>query len=291
MHEVKAKQLLSAQNGMNIYRGCSHGCIYCDTRSKCYQINHAFEDIEVKSNAVELLEDKLKRKRKKCMVATGSMSDPYIPMEKYLCKTRDCLKVIDKYGFGVTLHTKSDLILRDMDVLRSINEKSKCVVQMTLTTYDKTLCKKLEPNAPTTHKRVEALKKFAKYDIPTVVWLSPFLPFINDNEYNIRNLLRLCVDANVKAIICFGIGVTLREGSREYFYKCLDKHFPGMKNKYINYFGEAYELLSPQNDKLMAIIKEECEKNGIMFGNDKVFKYLQTYQSNDFVQLNWFDIM
>ncbi len=291
MHQVKAKQLLSSQNGMNIYRGCSHGCIYCDSRSQCYQINHAFEDIEVKKNAPQLLEEKLKRKRKKVMISTGSMSDPYIPLEKYLKLTRECLKVIEKYGFGLSIQTKSDLILRDLDVLRAINEKSKCIVQMTLTTADKYLCKKLEPNVAPTPKRVEVLKTFAKYNIPTIAWICPILPFINDNEYNIRMLMKQCVDAKVKGIICFGMGVTLREGSREYFYKQLDKLFPGMKNKYINYFGEGYELVSPNNDKLMNIIAEECHKNGIMLGNDEVFKYMHTYQSNEYFQLDLFDLM
>lgn len=291
MHKVQAKKLLSPENGMNIYRGCSHGCIYCDSRSLCYKMEHAFEDIEVKENAPQLLEERLKKKRKKCMIGTGSMSDPYLPMEKYLKLTRRCLEIIERYGYGLCVQTKSDLILRDLDLLKSINEKSKCVVQMTLTTADKYLCKKIEPNVSPTLKRIEALKTFAKNDIPTIVWISPILPFINDNEYNIRALMKACVEANVKGIVCFGMGVTLREGSREHFYKHLDRLFPGMKNKYINYFGESYELLSPQNDKLMAIIKEECEENGIMFGNDLIFKYLHTYQSNDYIQLDWFDIM
>ena len=136
MHYVKAKGLLSNNNGMNIYRGCEHGCIYCDSRSRCYNMNHAFEDIEVKINAPELLEQALKHKRKRCMIGTGSMSDPYMPLEKELKLTRKCLEIIDKYNFGFTLITKSDLVLRDLDLLKKINEKTKCVVQMTITTFD-----------------------------------------------------------------------------------------------------------------------------------------------------------
>lgn len=178
MHKVKAKGILSATNGMNIYRGCQHGCIYCDARSKCYQMNHRFEDIEVKENAPELLENALKRKRRKCMIGTGAMSDPYIPLEKELKLTRRCLEIIDRYGFGVTVHTKSASVMRDIDLLKSINDKSKAVLQMTLTTTDESLCRIIEPNVSVTKERFETLKVFHENGIPSVVWFSPFLPFI-----------------------------------------------------------------------------------------------------------------
>ena len=146
MHSVRVKAILSAKNGMNLYRGCSHGCIYCDSRSDCYQMCHDFEDIEVKENALEVLEIALRSKRKKCMIGTGSMSDPYMPLEKTLGNVRKTLELVERYGFGFTVITKSDLILRDLDLLKRINEKTKCVVQMTLTTFDEDLCRKLEPN-------------------------------------------------------------------------------------------------------------------------------------------------
>lgn len=158
MHEVQVKGILSARNGMNLYRGCSHGCIYCDSRSKCYHIDHPFEDIEVKTNAIPLLEDALRRKRKPCMLATGAMSDPYLPLELTLCQTRKALELAERYGFGFTVLTKSDRILRDMDLLTRINEKTKCVVQMTLTTCDDALCRKLEPNVCPTSQRFAVLK-------------------------------------------------------------------------------------------------------------------------------------
>ena len=229
MHKVKVKGILSATNGMNLYRGCSHGCIYCDSRSNCYQINHQFEDIEVKENAVELLERALKHKRKRCMIGTGAMTDPYIPLEMELGNTRKCLELIAQYGYGVSILTKSNRILRDLDVLEKINKETKCVVQMTMTTYDENLCRILEPNVSTTRERFEVLKTMQKHGIPTVVWLSPILPFINDTRENIAGLLSYCVQAGVKAIMCFGMGVTMREVNREYFYEKLDKHFPGMK--------------------------------------------------------------
>ncbi len=278
MHEVNVKGILSAKNGMNIYRGCLHGCIYCDSRSLCYQMKHKFEDVEVKANAVELLENALRRKRNKCMIGTGAMSDPYMPIEEKLGNMRKCLEVIERYGFGVTMITKSTKVLRDLDLLKKINEKSKCVVQMTLTTYDEDLCRIVEPNVETTYERFRALEILRDNGIPTVVWLCPILPFINDTEENIRGILDYCVRAKVKGIINFDMGVTLRDGNREYFYKKLDEHFPGLKEKYIRMYGNSYQLLSPNSRQLNMIYKSECIKNGIMCDVNECFEYLNKYE-------------
>lgn len=278
MHEVNVKGILSVKNGMNIYRGCLHGCIYCDSRSLCYQMNHKFEDIEVKANAVGLLENTLRRKRNKCMIGTGAMSDPYMPIEEKLGNMRKCLEVIERYGFGVTMITKSTKVLRDLDLLKKINEKSKCVVQMTLTTYDEDLCRIVEPNVETTYERFRALEILHDNGIPTVVWLCPILPFINDTEENIRGILDYCVRAKVKGIINFDMGVTLRDGNREYFYKKLDEHFPGLKEKYIRMYGNSYQLSSPNSRKLSMIYKSECIKNGIMCDVNECFEYLNKYE-------------
>lgn len=278
MHEVNVKGILSAKNGMNIYRGCLHGCIYCDSRSLCYQMKHKFEDIEVKANAVELLENALRRKRNKCMIGTGAMSDPYMPIEEKLGNMRKCLEVIERYGFGVTMITKSTKVLRDLDLLKKINEKSKCVVQMTLTTYDEDLCRIVEPNVETTYERFRALEILRDNGIPTVVWLCPILPFINDTEENIRGILDYCVRAKVKGIINFDMGVTLRDGNRAYFYKKLDEHFPGLKEKYIRMYGNSYQLSSPNSRKFSMIYKSECIKNGIMCDVNECFEYLNKYE-------------
>lgn len=278
MHVVKVKGILSAKNGMNIYRGCLHGCIYCDSRSLCYQMNHKFEDIEVKANAVGLLENTLRRKRNKCMIGTGAMSDPYMPIEEKLGNMRKCLEVIERYGFGVTMITKSTKVLRDLDLLKKINEKSKCIVQMTLTTYDEDLCRIVEPNVETTYERFRALEILRDNGIPTVVWLCPILPFINDTEENIRGILDYCVRAKVKGIINFDMGVTLRDGNREYFYKKLDEHFPGLKEKYIRMYGNSYQLSSPNSRQLNMIYKSECIKNGIMCDVNECFEYLNKYE-------------
>lgn len=274
MHFVEAKGILSSKNGMNIYRGCSHGCIYCDSRSLCYNMSHAFEDIEVKQNAPQLLEKALKSKRKRCMIGTGSMSDPYIPAEKELKLTRKCLELIEQYQFGAALLTKSDLILRDIELLASINQQQKAVVQMTMTTFDDELCKIIEPAVCSTGRRFEVLMEMKKRNIPTIVWLSPFLPYINDTEENLSGLLSYCAEAGVKGIIYFGTGLTLREGNREYFYSALDKHFHGLSDVYRREFGNAYELESRSSARLGKLFSEFCDKYGIMHSNDECFAYL-----------------
>ncbi|MBL4938487.1 radical SAM protein [Clostridium sp. YIM B02515] len=281
MHETKVKGILSAQNGMNIYRGCTHGCIYCDSRSRCYQMQHDFEDIEIKVNAPELLEETLRRKRKKCMIGTGAMSDPYIHLEERLGNTRKCIELIHSYGFGLAIQTKSARILRDLDLLKKINEKTKCVVQMTLTTYDEALCKIIEPNVSTTKERFEVLKIMRDNGIPTVVWLCPILPFINDTEENIMGILDYCIEAKVHGIICFGMGLTLREGNREYFYEKLDRYFPGMKDRYIKKYNFAYQLPSPNNAKLMRIFESTCKSNGIVYDIGECFDYLHKFEEKN----------
>lgn len=281
MHFVKAKGILSSKNGMNLYRGCSHGCIYCDSRSKCYQMEHSFEDIEIKENAIDLLEDALKRKRKKCMIGTGSMTDPYIPLEMEFGNVRKALNLIYKYGFGFTAITKSSRILRDLDLLQKINEKTKCVVQMTLTTYDEEICNKIEPNVSTTRERFEVLKQLRDAGIPTVVWLSPILPFINDTKDNVSGILDMCIEAKVCGVICFGMGLTLRDGNREYFYEQLDHLFPSLKEKYISSFGNQYILESPHSNSLMKLFHQKCENSAIVHNNEQIFQYLNTFEEKD----------
>lgn len=278
MHFVKAKGILSAKNGMNLYRGCSHGCIYCDSRSHCYHMEHDFEDIEIKENAIELLEDALRHKRKKCMLGTGSMTDPYVPLEMEIGNVRKALSLAYQYGFGFTLITKSSRVLRDIDLLQKINEKTKCVVQMTLTTCDEALCQKIEPNVSTTKERFEALKQLRDAGIPTVVWLCPILPFINDTEENISGILNYCIEAKVYGVICFGMGLTLRDGNREYFYQQLDRLFPHMKERYMQAYGNLYALNSPRSDSLMRLFHHICAENGIVHDNKQIFEFLNTFE-------------
>ncbi len=324
MHFVNAKSILTPHS-MNIYRGCTHGCIYCDSRSKCYQFTHDFEDIEVKQNAPELLEEALRKKRKQCMIGTGAMCDPYIPAEKELCLMRRCLEIIEKYSFGATLLTKSDLVLRDLDILERINRKTKAVVQMTLTTADDALCRLVEPGVCPTSRRFEVLCECRARGIPTVVWFSPLLPYINDTVENVDGIVDYCVRAGVKAIICFGMGLTLREGNREYFYAALDRLAarasdvvgglgasdmpqkngvsgtggagsvfatrpgePSMKQRYVKTFGYSYIVSSPREKELMAHLEERCRAHGIMLGTDSVFKWMEEFPEPASQQLELF---
>lgn len=278
MHYKAYKTILSPKNGLNLFRGCTHGCIYCDSRSDCYQMDHPFEDIEIKVNALAIFEQELQRRRKPCMIGTGAMTDPYIQLEPRLQITRGALALIDKYEFGVAIQTKSTRILRDLDLLTAINQKTKAVVQMTLTTYDEDLCKLLEPYVSTTKERVEALIRFKEAEIPSIVWLSPILPFINDSQENLQGILEYCIQAGVKGILCFGFGVTLRAGNRDYFYQQLDKYFPGMKQKYHLAFGENYVCTSPNNEVLMEIFENTCRKHGILYQTKDIFRYLHTFE-------------
>ena len=292
MHFVDAKGILTGSGGrfgMNIYRGCTHGCIYCDSRSRCYQFTHPFEDIEVKQNAPELLERALKSKRKKCMIGTGSMSDPYMHCEEELKLTRRCLEVIRDNDFGVAIQTKSDRILRDIDLLDEINKRAKTVVQMTLTTYDDDLCKIVEPGVCNTKRRIKVLEEMQKRKIPTVVWITPILPFINDTKENITAILNECARVGVKGIIDFGMGLTLREGDREYYYAALDKHFPGLKEQYIRSYGNAYELPSPNSKELMGIFKKFCRDHKITSSPDECFKYMNDLPEK-YSQMSIFDL-
>ncbi|MBQ6404118.1 MAG: radical SAM protein [Oscillospiraceae bacterium] len=274
MHFVDAKALLTRHNGMNLYRGCAHGCIYCDSRSACYQFTHPFEDIEVKQNAPALLEEILKKKRRRIVISTGSMSDPYQPCEKELQLTRRCLELIERYGFGASVITKSDLVLRDLALFERIHRNAKSVLQMTLTVADDHLSRVLEPNVCTTSRRYEVLKAFQRVGVPTVVWMTPILPFLTDTEENVRRILEYCFDAGVKGVVCFGMGLTLRDGNREYFYAALDRHFPGLSDEYRRRFGNAYEAASPNTERLLRLFHAECEKHGVLHEPDDCFRYI-----------------
>lgn len=277
MHTVRAKSLLRKSGGalgMNVYRGCTHGCIYCDSRSLCYGFTHPFEDVEVKENAPALLEAALRSRRSPCMIGTGSMSDPYQPCEETLGLTRRCLELISQYGFGAAVLTKSDRILRDLDLLEAIQQQAKAVVQMTLTTWDDDLCRVLEPGVCNTKRRLEVLAAVQARKIPSFVWLSPILPFLNDTEENLAAILDACAACGVRGIVCFDMGLTLRDGNREYFYTALDRHFPGLKERYLHSYGSAYGLSSPNRDRLMRLFQERCEAAGMLYRPEDCFRWM-----------------
>ncbi len=235
---------------------------------------HDFSDVAVKENAAELLDDALSRKRRKCMIGFGSMSDPYIPAERELCLTRRCLEVISRRGFGVSLITKSDLVLRDLDILKEINQKTKAVVSMTLTTADDELCKKVEPNVCPTSRRAEVLYELCDAGIPTIVWLCPILPYINDSVENLEGILSICRAAKVSGVLCFGFGMTLRDGNREYYYQKLDELFPGLSSRYAAEFGQNYSVPSPNSEELESVFSTFCKAEKIERDADKIFSFM-----------------
>ncbi len=288
MHYKEVKSILSANNSLNIYGGCEHNCIYCDSRSKFFNMDHDFNDIEVKENSLELLEDELKKKRKKVIISTGSTSDPYMPIEKDLKYTRKMLELIYKYGHGVHIITKSDLILRDIDILKKINKQTKTKISIRLTTYDENTCKIIEPNVSSTNKRFEVLKKLNEEGIETYVWLYPIIPYINDSLDNLRGILNICKEAKVKGIICFGFGITLKEGNREFFYNMLDKYFPNLKKQYDKEFQNSY-CLSKYNKYLYDYFLKFCKENNIMCNNDDIFRELsKLFEEEQYEQLSLF---
>lgn len=264
---------------MNLYRGCQHACIYCDTRSECYGIKD-ISTISVKSNALELLAKELySKKRNKATIGTGSMNDPYMPIEKDLKLTQSALQIIANEKFPVHIITKSDLVVRDRDILQEIS-KTYAAVSFTITSANDELSKSIEPNAPPSSDRFKAIEQLAKHGIYTGITLMPVLPFINDTKENIQSLLQRAKDSGASYILPM-FGVTLRKGSRDYFYKELDHKFPGLKEKYNSYFGESYECLSVKHKELTNTFMDVSEKLEIKTG-------MQFYQPIQYKQQSLF---
>lgn len=263
---------------MNIYKGCCHGCIYCDSRSECYRIED-FDEVRAKHNALALIARDLKSKRRKGVVGTGAMSDPYNPFEQEHLLTRGALELICAHGFGIAIATKSDLVARDIDVLSSIRSHSPVLVKITITTADDELCRKVEPHAPLASKRFSAIRELASNGIFSGVLLMPMLPFIEDTSDNIINIIRLASEAGA-GFIFPAFGVTLRQNQREWYYSKLDEHFPGLRYKYTKQFGNSYECRSPRARELWHMFKEECDRLGILYNmQDIIDAYRQPHSS------------
>ena len=248
---------------MNIYRGCSHGCIYCDSRSACYQ-NVDFDIVKPKENALQIIRDELRRKAVTGVIATGAMSDPYNPLERELKLTGNALELINAFGFGVAIATKSALVARDLVVLQDIKDHSPVIVKVTITTADDTLCKKLEPNVSSTSERMEALNRLSDGGIYCGILLNPVLPFITDNEENIVSILRMAKDNGAKFVHTF-MGMTLRTGNREYYYEQLDNLLPNVKDQHIKKYDNRYDCISPKAKKLWGIFTSECERLNLLY--------------------------
>ena len=294
MEFVKTKTILSKVNygeqwygvdyNMNLYRGCSHGCIYCDSRSNCYHIDN-FDVPKGKENALVILEKELSKKRNHGVVGIGSMSDTYNPQELKYEQTRKALKLLSKYNFGVSIDTKSDLILRDLDLLKEINEKNNVIIKFTITTPSDELSKIIEPHVCVSSKRFKAIKTLSENGIFTGIMMNPVLPFITDNEEDIKELVRLAYESGAKFIQTF-MGMTLRENQRDYYYEMLDKNFKGLKYKYIKYYGERYDCVVLNYKELYKVFTNECDKYGILYNMKDIIKaYKKEIKDNEQISL------
>lgn len=285
LQKNKSSDWFGNDYNMNLYRGCCHGCIYCDSRSECYQIKD-FDTVKVKENCLQILRDELKRKVRTGIIGTGSMSDPYNPFEKTELVTRHALELIDAFEFGITVITKSSLISRDIDVYRGIAEHSPVLCKMTVTTADDNLCKLIEPNVSISSERFDALAKMSEAGLFTGITLMPVLPFIEDNEENILKIVRTARECGVR-IIYPAFGMTLRQNQRDYYFEKLDRIFPGLSDKYRRYYGDRYNCVSSNAKKLWRIFTAECDRFGILYNmKDIIRAYKQGYGD---MQLSFFD--
>lgn len=260
---------------MNLYKGCCHKCIYCDSRSNCYQVEN-FDTVRAKKNEIEILNQELRSKRKKGVIGIGAMSDTYNPFEKQYEITKKALELILHYGFGVSIETKSNLIVRDVDIFKEINKQADVILKFTITTADDDLSRKIEPNVCVSSERFKAMKKLSEQGLFVGTLLTPIIPFITDSEENIRNVIKQSAENGAKFVFSMG-GVTLRENQRVYFYEQLDKLFPGMKKQYIKTYGNKY-FCCPLNKNLRKVFKEECKKYGLLY---KMSDIVSAYKSKE----------
>nr|WP_312983946.1 radical SAM protein [Clostridioides sp.] len=285
VNKVKNSGWFGIDYNMNIYKGCCHGCIYCDSRSRCYQIEN-FDTVRAKKDSTEIINRELKGKIKKGVVGTGAMSDPYNPYEKKYELTREALKLIDKYGYGIAIDTKSNLITRDIDILKSIKVHSPIITKITITTCDDRLSRIVEPNVSSSSERFDSIRKLSESGIYTGILMGPILPFIEDSEENIRGIIDLAYDSGAK-FINFHPGVTLRDNQREWYYDKLDESFPNLKYKYIQTYGYKYNCISPKYKNLLQIFKEECDKKNIIYKMEDIIEdYKNKYRTT---QISLFD--
>lgn len=279
LHKTKDRRWFGSDFTINMYRGCCHGCIYCDSRSNCYGIKN-FDQVKMKKDGLLLLEKELHAKKKKGIIGIGSMSDPYNPFEEQLQITRKVLELIRRYGFGVALDTKSDLVTRDIDRLVAISKQHPCIVKVTITAASDALSKKLEPNVCTSSHRFAAIASLRKQNIFAGVLLTPLLPFITDTKENIAAIVQQARECDANFIYCQYF-VTLRENQRDYFYEQLDHTFPNLHKQYQQTFANQYVCQSPKQKHLRQFLEEQCERSGILFKIDDI---IAAYQKNYFNQ-------
>lgn len=288
INKTKNREWFGNDYNMNIYRGCCHGCIYCDSRSDCYGIVN-FDEVCAKENALQIIRDELRRKTRRGVIGTGAMSDPYNPFEKELCLTRHALELVDAFEFGITIATKSTLLARDIDILQSIRQHSPVLCKVTITTADDSLSKKIEPHAACSSKRFELLHALSENEIPAGILLMPVLPFLEDSRENVLAIVEQAHEAGAKFIYP-AFGMTLRQNQKVWYFDQLEKLFPqeNLTGKYIKQYGNSYQCTSPNARKLWKCFKDACTNYGILYNMDDIIHF---YRRNyEITQLNLFDI-
>lgn len=272
LHRSRSTEWFGTDHTMNIYRGCCHGCLYCDSRSDCYQIGE-FDRVRAKADALRILRDDLARKVRPAFIGMGAMSDPYNPFEGELRLTRHALELIDAYGCGVAAATKSDLIARDIDILSSIQSHSPVICKLTVTTTDDALAAKLEPNAPPPSRRLAALKELSGAELFTGVLLMPVLPFLEDSDGGVLAVVEGAASAGARFIYP-AFGVTMRQGQREYFLDGLERAFPGqgLKERYLRQYGGRYQCASPRARALWGVFTQACRERGILYDMKSIIR-------------------
>lgn len=261
----KSTAWFGTDHTVNLYRGCCHGCLYCDSRSDCYR-NPDFDRVTAKADALRILRDELARKVRPAFIAMGAMSDPYNPFEEELLLTRHALELIDAYDCGVSVDTKSDLIVRDIDLYQSIQAHSPVICKLTVTTVDEDLAAKVEPRAPSPARRLAAIRSLAQAGLFCGVLLMPVLPFLEDRPEQVLSVVDRSADAGAKFIYS-GFGVTMRQGQREYFLRELDRAFPGehLSRRYLARYGDRYRCPSPRARELWEVFAARCRERGLLY--------------------------
>lgn len=287
LHRSKSTEWFGTDHTMNIYRGCCHGCLYCDSRSDCYQTGE-FDKVRAKADALRILRDDLARKVRPAFICTGAMSDPYNPFEKELELTRHALELIDAYDCGVAIATKSDLIVRDIDILASIQSHSPVICKLTVTTTDEALAAKLEPHAPSPGRRLAALERLNGAGLFAGVLLMPVLPFLEDSDDSVLAVVEAAARAGAKFIYP-SFGVTMRQGQREYFLDGLERAFPGqgLKERYLRRYGDRYQCASPRARSLWKVFTEACRERGILYEMKSIIRAVNLGYGDR--QLTFFD--
>lgn len=267
---TKTTSWFGTEYNMNIYKGCCHGCIYCDSRSDCYRVEN-FDTVRAKKNALAIIRDDLQRKIRSGVVATGSMSDPYNPFERELLLTRHALELLDAYEFGVAITTKSPLVTRDIDILKQISSHSPTLVKITVTTAVDALCRVIERNVPPSSERFAALRELSGSGIYCGVLLMPLLPFITDSKENILGVVRLAKE-NGARFVYPAFGVTLRGNQQAHYYEQLEAYFPALKERYISRYANRYSCGIPNAKTLFSVFANECERLGLLYKMEDIVR-------------------